>query len=220
MKKITSVIILAGMACASAHAANTAIEATMTTGNQEFGGSLGLDFIVHSPITISQIGAFDDGGDGMNRDVSVGIFQRDDGGTPDDFADDAGMGAILGVTTFTAADPGALEGSYRFKSTDLTLDAGNYTLTGWGYGAGERNGNDGGQGNWPTTVNDGGGLIEFVGGSRFGDPADPGSFPGSLDGGPGVRYGAGNFVYDVVPEPSVLGLLALGITGFCFRRKR
>ena len=220
MKKATSIILALGVACSSASGANTAIEATLTAGNQEFGGSLGLDFVVNSPIAISQIGAFDHEGDGMNRDISVGIFVRDDGGTPDDFADDSAVGAILGVTTFTAADPGALEGSYRFKPADLTLDPGAYTLTGWGYGAGELNGNDGGVGNWPTTVNDGGGQIEFVGGSRFGDPAAPGSFPGSPDGGPGVRYGAGNFVYDVVPEPTTFSMIAFAVAGFLTRRRR
>jgi hypothetical protein len=125
------------------------------------------------------------------------------------------------VTTFTAADAGTLVGSYRFKDVaPITLPAGAYSLTGWGYGPGERNGNDGNAGNWPTTVNDGGGLIEFVGGSRFGDPASPGIFAGSPDGGPGVRYGAGNFTYDAVPEPSALGLLALGLTSLILRRRR
>ncbi|MEZ5325566.1 MAG: PEP-CTERM sorting domain-containing protein [Verrucomicrobiales bacterium] len=156
----------------------------------------------------------------MNLDISVGIYRRDDGGTPDDFADDAGVGAILGLTTFTNVDPGTLQGSYRFKDASVTLDPGNYTLVGWGYGAGESNGNDGNTGAWPTTVNDGGGQIEFVGGSRFGDAATPEAFPSSPDGGPSIRYGAGNFVYDAVPEPSTFGLLALTGAAFFARRRR
>ncbi|MDA1006554.1 MAG: PEP-CTERM sorting domain-containing protein [Verrucomicrobia bacterium] len=223
-KTVNSILLGACLACHSVYAANTAIDATLTAGNQEFGGSLGLDFIVHSPISISQIGAFDDNGDGMNRAISVGIFRRNDGGTPADFADDTGAGAILGLTNFTTVDPGTLQGSYRFKDTSVTLDPGNYTVVGWGYGAGERIGNDGaggtGPGDWPTTTNDGGGQVEFVGGSRFGDPGAAGSFPGSVDGGPPVRYGAGNFVYDAVPEPSTFGLLALAAAGFFSRRRR
>lgn len=220
MNKASSLIIAASMACTVANAANTAIDATLTTGNQEFGGSLGLDFIVHSAISISQIGAFDDSGDGMNREISVGIFRRDDGGTPADFIDDTGAGAILGLTNFTSVDAGTLQGSYRFKDASVTLEPGNYTVVGWGYGAGERNGNDGNAGNWPTTIDDGGGQIEFVGGSRFGDAAAAGNFPDSADGGPSIRYGAGNFVYDAVPEPSTFGLLAIAIAGFFTRRRR
>ena len=213
-KTVNSILLGACLACHSVYAANTAIDATLTAGNQEFGGSLGLDFIVHSPISISKIGAFDDNGDGMNREISVGIFHRNDGGTPADFADDAGAGAILGLTNFTTVDPGTLQGSYRFKDASVTLDPGNYTLVGWGHGAGERNGND------AVAFNDGGGQVEFVGGSRFGDPGAAGSFPGSVDGGPPVRYGAGNFVYDAVPEPSTFGLLALAAAGFFSRRRR
>ena len=110
---------------------------------------------------------------------------------------------------------------YRVKDiAPIVLAPGDYTIVGWGYGAGEQNGNDGNVGNWPTTVNDGGGQIEFVGGSRFGDPGVAGTFPASVDGGPGVRYGAGNFGYDPVPEPSTVGLLALGLTSFFLRRRR
>ena len=91
-----------------------------------------------------------------------------------------------------------LTGSYRVKSVaPVTLEPGTYTIVGWGYGAGDRNGNDGGQGNWPTTIDDGGGLIEFVGSSRFGDAGAPGTFPNTPDGGPAVRYGAGTFSYRV-----------------------
>ena len=71
-KLITSITVAAGLLY-SANAANIAIdpETAPAAGNQEFGGSLGLDFIDNSPIVVSQIGAFDDDGDGMNRDISL-----------------------------------------------------------------------------------------------------------------------------------------------------
>lgn len=209
-----------GIGISGAVAANVAIEATLTAGNQEFGGSLGSDFIVNTPIVVSQLGAFDDGGDGMNRDIGVAIFARNDGGTPADFSDDTG-GAILGQTTFTNAVPGSLVGSYRMIDiTPINLDPGTYTIVGWGYGPGEANGNDGNAGNWPTTINDGGGAIEFVGASRFGDAATAGTFPATPDGGPTIRYGAGNFAFDVVPEPSATCLVALGLSSILLRRRR
>ena len=52
-------------------------------------------------------------------------------------------------------------------------------MVGEGYGASERNGN---QPNLGWTTDDGGCLLRFVGGGRFGDT--PGNFPPSVDGGP------------------------------------
>lgn len=188
-----------------------AISSDQTTGNQDFGGSLGSDFIVHSPIEIMQLGAFDDNLDGIGGgDLGVAIFQRNDAGTPLDPADDTGDG-IVTQTTFSTGNPGVLSGSYRFKSVPpVSLDPGPYTIVGWGYGAGDSNGNDGNAGNWPVTTDDGGGLIEFVGVSRFGDAGAPGGFPGTPDGGPPVRYGAGTFSYRAFEETFQLELIGVG----------
>ena len=86
-KKMALLFVAAGLA-SSANAMTTAITATNTAGNQEFGGSLGFDFIVNSTISVTQLGAFDDNGDGFNLDITVGIYSRDDNGTPLDFTDD------------------------------------------------------------------------------------------------------------------------------------
>ena len=181
-------------------------------GTQEFGASLGLDFIVNEPILVTQLGIFDSGSDGLGRDITADLWSRNDGGTPDDFSDDAGIDK-LATLLFTSNDPGTLVNGNRLKplASSLVLSPGAYTIVGHGYGAGEPNGNTAGPADDEKAVNDGGGLITFVGDARFGDPATPGSFPGSKDGGPVNRYAAGTFEFQVVPEPatSVLALLAI-----------
>jgi hypothetical protein len=67
-----------------------------------------------------------------------------------------------------------------------------------GYGNDEMNGNMGtGGGDW--TTDDGGGLISFVGGGRFGDANRPNDYPNNVDGGPVNRYAAGTFVFHAAP---------------------
>src|SRR5436190_16112668 len=53
-----------------------------TPGNQSFGGSLGMDFDINAPITITQLGVFDDNGDGLSAftiitPLTVRLFNRD-----------------------------------------------------------------------------------------------------------------------------------------------
>src|SRR5207302_1901273 len=70
-----------------------------------------------------------------------------------------------------------------------------------GYGAAEPNGNGFFQ---PVTwtTDDGGGLLQFGGGGRYG--FTPGAFPTNVDGGPVNRYAAGTFQF------SALGPVASG----------
>jgi len=177
-----------------------------------------MDFVVNTPILVVGLGVFDDESNGLNRDLGVRIWSRDTGGTAD-FADDTAL-AVLGETTFTSVDAGTLVGGSRFKSVlPFVLPPGDYTVGGWGFGASERNGNVG-TGSVESPIDDGGGAITFVGGSRFGDPATPGSFPASVDGGPPNRYDSGTFEFDVVPEPSAAGLVSLGALLLFARRRR
>jgi hypothetical protein len=48
-----------------------------TVGNQEFGGSLGMDFEVNSDIVVTDLGAFDSGSDGLFLPIMVEIWIRD-----------------------------------------------------------------------------------------------------------------------------------------------
>ncbi len=187
-------------------------------GIQDFGGALGMDFVVTEPIVVSSLGAFDADQNGMARDITVQIWERNDGGTPGIPGDDTG-GVLLASEVFTSNDPGTLVGGSRFKSldSDLVLGPGAYTVSASGYGLGELLANAGFGGGFPIDrqLNDGGGLLEFVGTSRFGVAA--GNFPGSPDGGPADRYAAGTFGFrpaSVIPEPGVSILMLLGMAGF------
>ncbi len=184
-----------------------------TPGNQDFNGTLGMDFVVNSPIEVTELGAFDDNSDGLNAAIRVEIWSRDDGGTPADPTDDTGL-EVLATLTFTAEDPGFPDGGSRFKELDppLALIPGAYTIVAQGYGPEERNGNGGVfQGPFGEVSNDP--ALEFVGLARYG--AAPEGYPQSVDGGPANRYGAGSFTFiplkqdadnDGYPDPVELAL--------------
>ncbi|MEX2186308.1 MAG: hypothetical protein WD875_05925, partial [Pirellulales bacterium] len=112
-------------------------------GVQDFGGSLGMDFVVNEPVYISALGAFDADQDGFNLPITVDLFVRNDGGTPNDPADDTG-GANLASHTFSGSGD-ALVGGSRFAPLDsrLRLEPGAYTINASGYGATELLANSG-----------------------------------------------------------------------------
>ena len=100
-------------------------------GNQNFGGSLGMDFNVNVPIVIDQLGVFDASGDGLQNAIVAHIDDRTNPAAP--------------IVTLTfAAGEGTLVGGSRFKDlpADLLLPAGfQGTIVAEGYSALELNGN-------------------------------------------------------------------------------
>ncbi|MCI0635402.1 MAG: hypothetical protein L0206_16025, partial [Actinobacteria bacterium] len=152
-------------------------------GNQDYGGSLGLDFDVNAHGRVTRLGVFDSGSAGLARTITARLFNRD---TQEELA----------MLEFTAAAPGDLVGGSRFKALDepVFLTSGFHgTISAEGYGAGELNGNQGvgpvaGLSTHPGPENE----ISFVGGGRFGDA---GAFPANPDGGPVNRYAAGTFEF-------------------------
>ncbi len=159
-----------------------------SSGTQAYGGALGMDFDVSEAVDVTELGCFDDGGNGIAAGVTITVqlWSRNQNGTPGVTSDDTGA-AVLETLTFTQAAPGTLAGAHRFKplAAPRTLAPGAYTIVGYGYGASERNGNSASL----ITVA-GGGRLAFVGSSRYGTA---GSFPATPDGGPATRYGAGSF---------------------------
>lgn len=97
-----------------------------TAGNQNFGGSLGMDFFANQPIAVTELGCFDADGNGFSGSsttIRVQIFARNDGGTPGNPDDDTSGAALLAVpVSFTAASPGTLSGGHRFKTLAAPLN--------------------------------------------------------------------------------------------------
>jgi hypothetical protein len=95
-----------------------------TAGNQNFGGPLGLDFIVNQPIRVTELGVFDDLGDGLKLTITARLFNRE---TEEEVTS----------LVFNAMDQGELVGGSRFKPLDppLSLPAGfQGTIVAVGYG--------------------------------------------------------------------------------------
>ncbi len=158
------------------------------SGTANFPGSLGHDFVVHSPITVTHLGVFDSGADGLKRTLTAELWSRS-----------GDTGIKLTDLEFTTADPGALVDSNRLKSlsSPLTLGTGDYSIVAHGYGTGELVGNEGfaGPSSAFKTLDDGGGAISFVGSSRMG--VSVGNFPGSPQVSGTVNfYSAGTFQFN------------------------
>ncbi len=166
-----------------------------TAGNQDYGGPLGMDFIVTRPTTVTALGAFDDRSDGLATALTVQLWLRDDRGTPTSPHDDRGA-LVLASQVFDSEDSGVLEQGSRFKALPIPVElpAGAYTIVAYGYNSRERNGNSGGSvPRWQINADDNG--IRYVGGARYGARGTS-DFPRTVDSGPAHRYAAGTFHYE------------------------
>lgn len=181
------------------------------TGNQTFGGPLGMDFDVVSPIQITALGVFDSGQNGLQNPLTVYIYNRD-------------TQAAVATLNFATGNTGTLLNGSRFLNllAPLVLPVGFHgSVVGEGYGTNEPNGNGSFVGFTAPTTNTGGGLIAFVGTSRFGLTA--GAYPPFPDSMV-AQYGSGTFQFDAVtssiPEPTSLLLVAVSLFGLACMRSR
>jgi len=144
-----------------------------TFGAQTYVNSLGMDFEVRTQIVVTALGMFDSGSDGVlsNATLTAQIWRRS-----------GNTGTLLAATNFTTANPGTLVDGSRFKplASPLVLSNGSYTLAAYGFTANNPHGDALIQArSW--TTDSGGGVLSFVGPSRFGTA---GAFPTSqCDGG-------------------------------------
>ena len=154
-------------------------------GDQDFSGSAGMDFEVVKSIVVTRLGVFDDSSDGLKRTITARLWNRGDPTGP----------AEVASLIFTPEDPGELIGGSRFKplSAPIRLEAGfQGTIATENYGAEERMYNS--WGGSVGTVDDGNGLLAFVGRGRYGNA---GEFPAAEQGeGTPLAYGAGTFEFE------------------------
>jgi hypothetical protein len=154
-------------------------------GNQNVtGASLGMDFDVANPIRVTQLGAFDSGGDGFLTTIKVSIYDRDNT-----------TAQPVATLQLTPDSPGDLVGGSRMKALPqpVILPAGfKGSIVTFGYNAEEMMYNTHGTPN-PELQTFEGGSIVFVGGSRYGGGD---AFPATADGGPVNRYATGTFAFE------------------------
>jgi hypothetical protein len=158
---------------------------TNAAGNQDYGGSAGMDFDVVKPALLTRLGVFDDLSDGLKRTIIARLWNR------------AGPAGPIEIATlvFTPEDPGELIGGSRFKalSAAMRLEAGfQGTIAAEGYGAEERMLNS--FGGFVGALDDGNVLLAFVGRGRYGNA---GEFPAAEQGeGTPAAYAAGMFEFE------------------------
>jgi hypothetical protein len=165
--------------------------------------TLGWSFSVNSPISVTSLGAYDDGSDGLNVAHDVGLWDS--------------VGNLLASATVPAGTAGTLDSGYRFVSiSPLGLNAGSTYYVAAVYFS---NDNDG----WlqdPLTVVTAPQITylsrqyEFSSGSLV--------FP-DLAGSGTTGYFGGNFEFGgaaALPEPASMALLAGGLGVLFAVRKR
>ncbi len=183
-----------------------------TPADQNWAGSLGLDFTVNSNIVVYGLGAWADGG----TPIDVVIYNATTGSP------------VSGLSTTITS---ALSGVYVFNAvTPVTLTPGSYQVAAWGYGSGTGNYNTGTAGCAGGSSGSSCPALGFntLGGElTFGSPyynTNATGFATTLDdiwndSGPyGIDhyYGAGNFEAFATPLPSTWTMLIAGFLGLGF----
>jgi hypothetical protein len=179
-----------------------------TPANQNWIGSVGLDFTVNSNVVVYGLGAFTNGA----IPIDVAIYNATNGSP------------IAGLSTTITTAPNSSK--YAFQPvTPVILTPGSYQVTAWGYATGNNN-------NYNTGLCGGGycpklGFNTLGGELTFGLPYYSNStgfatilddfWPGGGPYDPFHYYGAGNFEASAAtPLPSTWAMLIAGFVGLGF----
>ena len=164
-----------------------ALESTLAVGNQNHTGQLGSNFLVNQPITITKLGVYDSGANGIVGNIQVGIIRVADNVT------------VAGPITVTG-NAGTLNGNFRMVNIPkVTLNSGEYSIATVGFSGNDPNGNAG-NGGGPCILNSNNRII-FLGEKNSASTSF--GLPTAADGGPLGRYHAGTFLYEFT-TPSTL----------------
>ena len=226
MKIFRYILIPIGLTLMSSHARSqtfnaydltTASAGAGYTGNQNYGGTLGMEFDVNSQaIKVTALGIFDSNGDGFHNVLTTYLFNRDTHAliASQDFS---------GTSTATA---GTLVGYHRFidQGAGILLGPGHYVIAAAKFSSADPEGNESIGGFVSDTFNSGGGLISAVSPSLYAELyLGPGAYPSSTFGS-ALAWNAGSFQYSLyVPEPSSVALMCslAGVGGsMVLRRSR
>jgi hypothetical protein len=173
------------------------------------------DFRVLRPILVSQLGMFDSDGDGVvgNAVITVQLLES----SPENKGS-----SLLESVSFDAANPGQLVGSCRFKplAHPVLLLPGHYTLSAGGFDEANpeyNKGRSGGPRSPGITLNDGGGLVQYLGYHHFNDLTVRSRDAKNM--GTPDHFAAGTFMFSAAASPANpwtadYSALTAGVTSF------
>ena len=216
MRTVNSLKAIGGVAVAALLTASQASEIAYQNPAGNYGNQPGGDWVVglqftvgSSPLSVTQLGAFDNNQDGWTAPVNVAIY-------------DFNVQSIVGSTvTFSGVSGPALgtlgsDGGSRFLPvTPFTLNAGGeYMVVAAGYGADrEVNYNAGVPPSIALSQ-----APEIIVGNNYYTGGTAMIFPMLLDGGPDPRYAAGTFEFTLIPEPAQFAITGVGLLGLYLAR--
>jgi hypothetical protein len=170
-----------------------------SVGNQAYSG-VGLEFNVNAPISVTALGIYDSGQNGIAGSLTADILSL--------------TGQVEATATFNSSGLYSQAGNYVFQNiAPLILSPGSYYLMGYGWSSNdpEHNSNIDGP---ADTFNTMGGAVSFVQAVWGGGSDSPGTLPNNTFGPTAPDFfSSANLMASAVPETSTWVMMLLGFVG-------